>query len=202
MASARNTFAHGGGVGDFSGRQNRKYPFIKKKNQILSLVTGQENRLCKEKIKRQRNQNQNLTSMRKARRKSEIEQQSCDWLFSRGLVDPRSKILKEQGKNNCGSLKKFPSVILHQCDPFSFAFVLQALVCRQLSQSLFPVFSVVCIDVFLCRESENIPKTRDDQQYYICCSNARFWTSFLRLMTNVAHESGFTFLKCKHQKNL
>ena len=79
-ASARNTFAHGGGVGDFSGLQSRKYPFIRKKNQILSLVTGQENRLSKEKIKRQRNQNQNLTS--KAR------------LFSRGLLDPRSKILK------------------------------------------------------------------------------------------------------------
>ena len=48
-----------------------------KKNQILSLVTGQEKRLCKEKIKRRhRNQNQNLTS--KARRKSEIDQQSCD----------------------------------------------------------------------------------------------------------------------------
>ena len=47
-----------------------------KKNQILSLVTGQENRLSKEKIKRQRNQNQNLTS--KARRESEIDQQSCD----------------------------------------------------------------------------------------------------------------------------
>ena len=51
-------------------------------------------------------------------------------------------------------------------------------------------------------QSKNIPKTRNDQQYYICCSNARFWTSFLRLMTNVAHESGFTSLKCKHQKNL
>ena len=74
---ARNTFAHGRGVGDFSGLQNRKYPFIrKKKNQILSLVTGQENRLSKEKVKRQRNQNQNLTS--KALRESEIDQQSCD----------------------------------------------------------------------------------------------------------------------------
>ena len=71
-----NTFAHGGGIGDLSGLQNRKYPFIRKRNQILSLVTGQENRLCKEKIKRQRNQNQNLTS--KAQRKSEIDQQSCD----------------------------------------------------------------------------------------------------------------------------
>ena len=28
---ARNTFAHGGGVGDFSGLQNRKYPFIRRK---------------------------------------------------------------------------------------------------------------------------------------------------------------------------
>ena len=89
---ARNAFAHGGGVGEFSGLQDSKYPFIRKKNQILSLVTGQENRLSNEKIKRQRNQNQNLTS--KARRESEIDQQSCDWLFSRGLLDPHSKILK------------------------------------------------------------------------------------------------------------
>ena len=54
-------------------------------------LTRHENRLWKEKIKRQRNQNQKLTS--KAPRKSKIEQQSCDWLFSRYLLDPRSKIV-------------------------------------------------------------------------------------------------------------
>ena len=41
-ASARNTFAHRGGVGDFSWLQNRKYPFIRKKIKYFhwSLVTG------------------------------------------------------------------------------------------------------------------------------------------------------------------
>ena len=74
---ARNTFAHGGGVGGFQRTTEQEVPLHQeKKNQILSLVTGQENRLFKEKIKRQRNQNQNLTS--KARRESEIDQQSCD----------------------------------------------------------------------------------------------------------------------------
>ena len=33
-------------------------------------------------------------------------------------------------------------------------------------------------------------ETRDSHHYYICCSNARFYTSFLRLTTNVAHEWG------------
>ena len=45
------------------------------KKKISDTLTGHENRLHKEKIKRQRNQNQKLTS--KARRKSEIDQQSC-----------------------------------------------------------------------------------------------------------------------------
>ena len=43
---------------------------------LSNTLTGHDNKLCKEKIKRQRNQNQNLTS--KARIKSGIDQQSCD----------------------------------------------------------------------------------------------------------------------------
>ena len=73
----RNTFAYGGGVGGFQRNTEQEVPLHQeKKNQVLSLVTGQENRLSKEKIKRQRSQNQNLTS--KARRESKIDQQSCD----------------------------------------------------------------------------------------------------------------------------
>ena len=30
----------------------------------------------------------------------------------------------------------------------------------------------------LCGESKKIQKKRDGHQYYICCSNARFWSSF------------------------
>ena len=56
--------------------------------------------------------------------------------------------------------------------------------------SQFPtVFSVVCINVCLRGESKEIQKTRDGHQYFICCSKARFWTSFqqlsVRLTTHV-----------------
>ena len=42
-------------------------------------------------------------------------------------------------------------------------------------------FSIVCINVCLRGESKKIQKTRDGHQYFICCSNARFWTSFQQL---------------------
>ena len=68
------TWGWGWGFQRTTGQQVPRHQ--EKENQILSLVTSQENRLSNEKIKRQRNQNQNLTS--KARRESEIDQQSCD----------------------------------------------------------------------------------------------------------------------------
>ena len=60
--------------------------------------------------------------------------------------------------------------------------MLQALVCRQLSQSRFPPCFPQLVLVFGLRgESKKIQKTRDGHQYFICCSNARFWTSFQQL---------------------
>ena len=60
--------------------------------------------------------------------------------------------------------------------------MLQALVCRQLSQSRFPPCFPQFVLMFGLRgESKKIRKTRDGHQYFICCSNARFWTSFQQL---------------------
>ena len=89
-ASARNTICTSGWGWEFLRTAKREVPFIRWKKKSNTL-TGNENRLCTDKIKRQRNQNQKLTS--RARRKSIIDQQSCDWLFSPCILDPYSKIL-------------------------------------------------------------------------------------------------------------